>query len=174
MIYGKTKFKETRYSVSKTIPYYIFEEGIGGSGYYEVDGVIDVRKNVGHYDATVSAKARTNAGRFGKAVFSCTAISYVNGAKRDEKKLQGGVNAVENVGWCNLGAATIILPAYETNVEIGLGVGYLLYTAASMHGATNVPANWIYDNVWKKMGEFFGAIRQAGWSRPNKYKLYYL
>ena len=98
MIYGKTKFKETRYSVSKTIPYYIFEEGIGGSGYYEVDGVIDVRKNVGHYDATVSAKARTNAGRFGKAVFSCTAISYVNGAKRDEKKLQGGVNAVENVG----------------------------------------------------------------------------
>ena len=80
MIYGKTKFKETRYSVSKTIPYYIFEEGIGGSGYYEVDGVIDVRKNGGHYDATVSAKARTNAGRFGKAVFSCTAISYVNGA----------------------------------------------------------------------------------------------
>ena len=174
MIYGKTKFKETRYSVSKTIPYYIFEEGIGGSGYYEVDGVIDVRKNGGRYDATVSAKARTNAGRFGKAVFSCTAISYVNGAKRDEKKLQGGVNAVENVGWCNLGAATIISPAYGTNVEIGLGVGYLLYTAASMHGATNVPANRIYDNVWKKMGEFFGAIRQAGWSRPNKYKLYYL
>ena len=24
------------------------------------------------------------------------------------------------------------------------------------------------------MGVFFGAIRQAGWSRPNKYKLYYL
>ena len=74
--------------------------------------------------------------------------------------MQGGVNAVENVGWCNLGAATIILPAYETNVEIGLEVGYLLYTAASMHGATNVPANWIYDNVWKKMGEFFEAVRQ--------------
>lgn len=115
----KTKFKETRYSVSKTIPYYIFEEGIGGSGYYEVDVVIDVRKNGEHYDATVSAKARTNAGRFGKAIFSCTAISYANGTKRDEKKLQGGVNAVENVGWCNLGAATIILPPYETNVEIG-------------------------------------------------------
>ena len=40
MIYGKTKFKETRYWVSKTIPYYIFEEGIGGSGYYEVDGLL--------------------------------------------------------------------------------------------------------------------------------------
>ena len=93
-----------------------------------------------------------HAGRFGKAVFSCTAISYVNGAKRDEKKLQGGVNAVENVGWCNLGAATIILPPYGTNVEIDLEVGYVLYTAASMHGATNVSANWIYDNVWKKNG----------------------
>ena len=69
--------------------------------------------------------------------------------------MQGGVNSVVNVGWCNLGAATIILPPYGTNVEIGLGVGYLLYTAASMHGATNVSANWIYDNVWKKNGCVF-------------------
>lgn len=126
------------------------------------------------YVISLSAKARTNAGKFGKAVFSCTAILYVDGAKRDEKKLQGGVDAVENVGWCNLGATTIILPTDGTNVEIGLEVGYLLYTAASMHGATNMAANWAYDNVWKKMGEFFGALRQTGWSRLNEYKLYYL
>ena len=87
----KAKYKETRYSVYNKIPYYIFEEGIGVNGFYEVDGIINVRKNGERYEAGITAKARTEAGKYGRAVFSCEAILYVNGAESDRKKLQGGV-----------------------------------------------------------------------------------
>lgn len=156
----KAKYKETRYSVYNKIPYYIFEEGIGVNGFYEVAGTINVHKNGERYEAGITAKARTEAGKYGRAVFSCEAILYVNGAESDRKKLQGGVEKVEDINWSSLGGTSFVLPVWESDVEIGLEAGYLLYTNASMHGATNKAAGWIYDNVWKKMGDFFGAIRQ--------------
>lgn len=156
----KNKFKETRYPISKKIPYYIFEEGIGGSGYYTVEGAIDVRKRGERYEAAITAKACTDAGKFGKAIFSCTAILYVNGAKKDEKKLQGGDKEAKGAKWCNLGGATFVLPVGDADVGIGLEVGYFLHTNASMHGASNKPAQWVYNNIWKNLGEFMGEIRQ--------------
>ena len=96
----------------------------------------------------------------GKVVFSCVANMYVNGGKRDSKKLQGGDNEVQNATMARLGATSFVLPVWESDVEIELEVGYLLYTLTGMHGATNKVGNWLNRNDWKKVGNFFGAIRQ--------------
>ena len=156
----KCSFKEKRYTISKRVPYYLFEEGIGVNGHYDVGALIDVRKSGDRYEATITAKAKTEAARYNRAVFSCTAMLYVNGCNKQQKKLQGGNYLAEDNAWHELGATSFVLPIWDSDVEIALEVGYLLYTNASMHGATNKIPRLIHDNVWKKLGSVMGDIRQ--------------
>ena len=62
-----------------------------------------MRKNGERYEAGITAKARTEAGKYGRPVFSCEAILYVNGSESDRKKLQGGIEKIGDNNWGSLG-----------------------------------------------------------------------
>ena len=140
---------------------YIFSEGLGAGGTYEVFGEIRVREqSEGIWTAQIVAEANAQSAKgLGDVTFSAKAYLYVDGSLRSSKPLTGNGAKMNSAQIkCDLGTETFVLPQSGI-VEIEVEVRYTVVTPTGATAGLNLLGELGY-KINKKLGEALGKIRE--------------